>query len=177
MEIIEIVGLESFYDKKFNNPSWIKLHKSTLESIQFSKLKPRQILLYYSLVFLAIEYKNEVPIDLIWIKSKTNRKILFSDLDIFQALGLLKRPDSGLQNRREEKRIEKNRREENGREEKRIEKNPTSFSPKSKNQNENGQEKLREKTDEILTQEEIERFKKNFGSNPEKYLGGLIKTI
>jgi hypothetical protein len=125
MEYIEVVGLEVFYDKKYTNPSWIKMHENMLMSFQFSKMQRGQISAFYSLVFLAIRTRNRINRDPRWINSRTFCKVGKRDIELFQALRLIKIVNAaGNTDTQNRSRIEV---EENRIEVERIEENITSF--------------------------------------------------
>ena len=70
MDVIHVKNWQKFQHYKHRHPPWIKLHRSTLDDVEFSRLQDDSKLHLIMLWLLASQLDNQIPADEAWLTNK-----------------------------------------------------------------------------------------------------------
>jgi hypothetical protein len=88
-QFFSIKNFENFQHYKTRNPPWIKLYRSILNDYEMRRLSVQSRLLYISLLIIASETENRIPVDYKFLSERTGIDVQTHDVTALIDSGFL----------------------------------------------------------------------------------------
>ena len=88
-QFLSIKKFENFQHYKTRNPPWIKLYRSILNDYEMRRLSVQARLLYISLLIIASETENRIPVDYKFLSERTGLDVQTHDITALIDSGFL----------------------------------------------------------------------------------------